>query len=175
MAAQPVARNLPLVIPLKFAFKQAMPDWLAVIILGIIEGVTEFLPISSTGHLLIAEHWLPGQSEMFNVVIQCGAVLAVVAVFSTRCQQLLLSWHDPATGDYLAKLVVAFGLTGAGGLVLKKLGFVLPKSIAPIAWASLIGGMFILAIETWARLRPVTQTITWPDWPIDISVPSGKY
>ena len=58
-----------------------MPDWINVIILGIIEGITEFLPISSTGHLLIAEHWLPKQTELFNVVIQCGAVLAVIVVF----------------------------------------------------------------------------------------------
>src|SRR5437867_1192565 len=61
-----------------------MPDWIAVIILGIIEGFTEFIPISSTGHLLIAEHWLPRQTDLFNVVIQCGAVLAVAPLFSVR-------------------------------------------------------------------------------------------
>ena len=59
-----------------------MPDWLAVIILGIIEGITEFLPISSTGHLLIPQNfgWLPKQTDLFDVVIQSGAVLAVLAV-----------------------------------------------------------------------------------------------
>ena len=46
-------------------------------IMGIIEGITEFLPISSTGHLLIAEHWLGQRSDTFNVVIQAGAILAV--------------------------------------------------------------------------------------------------
>ena len=58
------------------ASKQPMPDWVAVIILGIIEGITEFIPVSSTGHLLIAERWLPRQTDLFNVVIQCGAVVA---------------------------------------------------------------------------------------------------
>ena len=58
-----------------------MPDWIAIIILGVSEGVTEFLPISSTAHLLIAEHWLPRQSDLFNIVIQSGAVIAVIPLF----------------------------------------------------------------------------------------------
>ena len=52
-----------------------MPEWIAIVILGIVEGITEFLPISSTGHLLLVQH-LPGiarQSDLFNVVIQAGA------------------------------------------------------------------------------------------------------
>ena len=61
-----------------------MPEWLQVIILGIIEGVTEFLPISSTGHLLIAQQWLDRQSEAFNVAIQSGAMLAVILIFRER-------------------------------------------------------------------------------------------
>ena len=56
-----------------------MPDWIVVIILGIVEGITEFIPVSSTGHLLIAEKLLHvAKSDLFNVVIQCGAVIAVL-------------------------------------------------------------------------------------------------
>jgi undecaprenyl-diphosphatase len=55
-----------------------MENLLQVILLGIIEGITEFLPISSTGHLLIAQHWLGARSELFTVAIQAGAILAVV-------------------------------------------------------------------------------------------------
>ena len=51
-----------------------MHDLINALILGIIEGITEFLPISSTGHLLIAQHWLGTQSELFNVGIQAGAI-----------------------------------------------------------------------------------------------------
>ena len=53
-----------------------MADLINVILLGIIEGITEFLPVSSTGHLLVAEHWLGARSDTFNVVIQAGAILA---------------------------------------------------------------------------------------------------
>jgi len=65
-----------------------MSDLLQAVWLGIIEGVTEFLPISSTGHLLIAEHWLGERSELFNVAIQSGAILAAVLVFWPRIKTL---------------------------------------------------------------------------------------
>src|SRR5690242_17621851 len=58
-----------------------MSELFCVILLGLIEGITEFLPISSTGHLLIAEHWLGRRSDTFNVVIQAGAILAVVFIY----------------------------------------------------------------------------------------------
>ena len=61
-----------------------MSDLLSVVLLGVIEGVTEFLPISSTGHLLIAEHWLGARSDTFNVVIQAGAILAVTFIYRAR-------------------------------------------------------------------------------------------
>ena len=54
-----------------------MNDLINVILLGIIEGITEFLPISSTGHLLIGERWLGARSDLFNIGIQAGAILAV--------------------------------------------------------------------------------------------------
>src|SRR5262245_973069 len=106
-----------------------MSEALAVVLLGIIEGVTEFLPISSTGHLLLAEntHLVPQQSDLFNVVIQAGAVLAVFFAFARRIKTLALTLDEPATRDYLLKLILAFGLTAAGGLFAKKAGFSLPK------------------------------------------------
>src|SRR3954470_414219 len=100
-----------------------MPIWLSVIILGLIEGLTEFIPVSSTGHLLIAEHWLPHRSDLFNIVIQCGAVLAVIPLFHQRFHQFIFRGREPATRDYLAKIFVAFVITGIGGLVLEKKGF----------------------------------------------------
>jgi len=140
-----------------------VPAWLAVCVLGIIEGVTEFLPISSTGHLLLAEnsHWLPQQSDLFNITIQSGAAIAVLFAFASRVRQLLTNIGDPNTRDYLAKLLLAFVITGVGGLVLKKLGFTLPKETAPIAWATLLGGIAILAIEWAVRGRRLTPEITW--------------
>ena len=139
-----------------------MSEYIAVILLGIIEGITEFLPVSSTGHLLIAQHWIPAQSELFNIVIQCGAVLAVLAVFSKRIVQLLTELENPATRDYLLKLLAAFALTGAGGLALKKAGFTLPKNLAPVAWATLVGGGLILAIEFSLRGKQLADYVTWP-------------
>ena len=73
----------------------------------------------------------------------------MLLVFSTRVRDLLLRLDDPVTRDYLLKLVLAFVITGIGGLVVKKLGFRLPKETAPIAWATLVGGIVILLIE-WA-------------------------
>src|SRR5436309_15356990 len=105
-----------------FSFLRRMPLWFAVIILGIIEGITEFLPISSTGHLLIAERWLPRQTDLFNIVIQSGAVLAVLPLFHFRLNQFIFRWRERATQDYLLKIIVAFVITGAGGYVLEKKG-----------------------------------------------------
>lgn len=140
-----------------------MPDWLAIILLGIIEGVTEFLPISSTGHLLIPQNlgWLPAKSDLFNVVIQSGAVIAVLAVFTQRVRQLASTLGDPATRDYLAKLALSFLITAAGGLVIKKLDIELPDEIPPVAWATLIGGIVILVLEALHKGKAGTTEITW--------------
>lgn len=70
-----------------------MLDWTAVV-LGVIEGITEFLPISSTGHLLIAEQWLGARSETFNIVIQAGAMLAVTIIYWHRLVALA-DWSKP--------------------------------------------------------------------------------
>ena len=140
-----------------------MPDWLAVVLLGIIEGITEFLPVSSTGHLLLVENngWLPKQSDLFNVGIQSGAVLAVVLVFANRVRQFAFEWRNPATMDYLLKLGAAFGLTAVGGLLIKALHWKLPETPLPVLLATVIGGVAIIVIEKWLRGRPVSDQITW--------------
>ena len=139
-----------------------MPDWITVVLLGIIEGITEFIPVSSTGHLLLAEHLLRvKQSDLFNIVIQCGAVIAVLPLFPERLKQFLFRWREPATRDYLLKILVAFVITGAVGLVLEKGGFKLQDNPLPIGLALLIGGLAFLGIEWWLRGRKLSQDITW--------------
>src|SRR6185436_10032854 len=116
----------------------SMTDLLAALLLGIIEGITEFLPISSTGHLLIAEHWLGARSDLFNIVIQAGAILAVVLIYRERLWQLLSGFTQSEHRDYLLKLAVAFAITAVLGLVVTKLGFKLPENVTPVAWALVI-------------------------------------
>jgi len=134
---------------------------LAVVLLGVIEGITEFLPISSTGHLLIAEHWLGSRSDVFNVVIQSGAILAVVLIYWQRIWQLATGLGDARNRDYAWKLAVAFLITAALGLVATKLGFKLPETITPVAWALIIGGFWMIGAEMLAARQPEHTEITW--------------
>lgn len=139
-----------------------MTDLLHVILLGIIEGITEFLPISSTGHLLIAEKFgLGARSDLFNVGIQAGAILAVTLIYWKRIWQLLTQWRDPANRDYLLKLVVAFLITAVLGFVAVKLGFKLPEKITPIAWALVLGGVWMIGAEAVAARQPDRREVTW--------------
>src|SRR5215467_7782051 len=126
-----------------------MPSWIAIVLLGIIEGITEFLPVSSTGHLLIAERWLPRQTDLFNIVIQCGAVLAVLPLFRDRLHQFCFRWRERATQLYAAKILVAFAITGVPGLVLERKGLKLPEALGPVAWALLLGGVAFVVVEGW--------------------------
>ena len=138
-----------------------MPPWLEAVILGFIEGLTEFIPVSSTGHLLIAQHWLGHQqSDMFNVVIQCGAVLSVIPLFWSRFE-MLSRWREPASREMIAKILLAFFITGVGGLILDKLNFKLPETVHPVAWALVIGGVLFIAVEKWLRGRTLNSEITW--------------
>jgi undecaprenyl-diphosphatase len=136
-------------------------DLLNAALLGIIEGLTEFLPISSTGHLLIAEHWLGARSELFNVAIQAGAILASLVVFRPRLQQLLLGLGALENRAYLARLTLAFLITAAGGLVAKRAGLELPATVAPVAAALIIGGVAMLLVERLIAGRPVVAEVTW--------------
>lgn len=139
-----------------------MSDVWRVILLGIIEGITEFLPISSTGHLLIAEKLgLGHRSDVFNVVIQAGAILAVTAIYWPRLCQLAVNFKQPDNRDYILKLLVAFLITGVFGLIVTKLGFKLPEEITPVAWALIIGGIWMVVAERMAEGKADCIKITW--------------
>ncbi len=147
-----------------------MSIWWIAILLGIVEGVTEFIPVSSTGHLLIAEHLLrlEGQplghtffaTEVFNAVVQCGAVLAALPLFRDRLATLI-RWREPAVRGYFLKLIVAFLITAAGGLLMKKFGLRLPDSVRPVAIALLVGGVLFVGVERMLRGRTGSSEVTW--------------
>ncbi len=138
-----------------------MSEWLVAILLGIIEGITEFIPVSSTGHLLLAELWLPRQTDLFNVVIQSGAVLAVIPLFHARFHQFMFRWREAATRDYLLKIICAFVITGIGGFILEHKHFKLPEKALLVALALLIGGILFLLVEYWLKGKTVRNQITW--------------
>ncbi len=136
-------------------------NYLNDVLLGVIEGITEFLPISSTGHLLLAQHWLGERSDTYNIVIQAGAILAVTLIYWRRLVGLLAGWQETENRDYLAKLAVAFLITAILGMVVKALGFELPDTVSPVAWALVIGGVWMLVAEHFAARMPDSAAITW--------------
>jgi undecaprenyl-diphosphatase len=144
-----------------------MSDWLIALILGFVEGLTEFIPVSSTGHLLIAERWLGLDggsfftSDLFNIVVQSGAVLAVLPLFKDRLL-MLTRWREPHAHVLLAKIAVAFVLTAIGGLVLNKLDYELTKNVVNVAWALIAGGVGFIALEKWLAVREQRAVVTWP-------------
>lgn len=138
-----------------------MENLIDVVLLGIIEGITEFLPISSTGHLLIAEHWLGRRSDLFNVAIQAGAILAVIIIYRERFRTPAMGPRQATRRDYLAKLAVSFAITAVGGLAAARLGLTLPETVQPVAWALLLGGVAILGIEHAVKRAPPSERITW--------------
>lgn len=138
-----------------------MPEWLMIVILGVIEGITEFLPISSTGHLLIAQRWIPRQSDLFNIVIQTAAVMAVLPLFRERIVSFVTRWRDASTRDYVYKVAAAFMITGVLGYLLDKQGLKLPDKPLPIGWALLIGGVLFLGVEYAVRNKTLGGEVTW--------------
>lgn len=129
-----------------------MPIWQAVL-LGFLEGLTEFLPVSSTGHLLLAGHFLGFESpaKTFEVLIQLGAILAIVFVYFGRLMHMLVALpQDPWVRRFVISLFVAFLPAAVMGALLhafiKDVLFEAPVLVC----AMLIGGGFILlAVDRW--------------------------
>jgi undecaprenyl-diphosphatase len=149
-----------------------MHEFINAIILGIVEGVTEFLPVSSTGHLLIAEHLLRvHMTDAFNVLIQVGPIVAVTLVFWKRIWELLTGFKNALLRDELIKLAACFILTGIVGFGAKKLGLKLPETVVPIAIATLAGAFVIFWAEWRTKGKTLGEVITWP---VVVAVAAGQ-
>jgi undecaprenyl-diphosphatase len=133
-----------------------MGETLTAILLGIVEGLTEFIPVSSTGHLILATElfgYNSGQWAMFHVVIQLGAILAVVV-------QYWRTFWDAGIGvlrlesaglRFLRNLLVAFLPSAVLGLLLKDYIDIMLGSPTIVCWALIVGGIAILGIEKVAK------------------------
>ena len=128
------------------------PSLLTIIILGIVEGVTEFIPVSSTGHLILANELLgydAHQFAVFNVVIQLGAILAVIVLYWRTFMAVLfgLLKNQPESWRFLRNIVVGFLPSAILGLLLHRQIEAMLGSPTIVAWALLVGGLAILVIE----------------------------
>lgn len=129
-----------------------MNDVITAIILGIVEGVTEFLPVSSTGHLILASALLGYNSNywaLFNIVIQLGSILAIVVLYWRTFWAVLqgLLRFDPTSVRFVRNLLVAFLPAAVIGLVLHKQIEKLLGSPLTVAIALIVGGIAIIGIE----------------------------
>jgi len=146
-----------------------MDPTLTAILLGIVEGLTEFVPVSSTGHLILASELLGYDAAhwaMFNVVIQLGAILAVVVQYwgtfwNAGIGVLRL---EAASLRFLRNLLVAFLPSAVLGLALKDYIDIMLGSPSIVAWALIAGGIAILAIERVAK--PGSDSVGVGDLPL---------
>ena len=133
-----------------------MQTW-QVILLGLIEGLTEFIPVSSTGHLLLVGHFLGFQSpgRTFEVLIQLGAVLAVLSVYSAKLMRLLTAApRDPRARKFILAVLIGF-LPAAviGATAHRFIKAVLFESPMLICTTLIVGGIILLAVDR-MRLQP---------------------
>src|SRR5579863_232585 len=135
-----------------------MPFFVAVL-LGVVEGLTEYLPVSSTGHLVLAGHLLGLSDEdpatsSFEIVVQLGAILAVVAHYRELLAERMrgLFSRDPVALRLASALVVAFVPTAVAGLLLRKTIKAHLFGSTPVAIALVAGGIAMIIVER-ARAR----------------------
>jgi undecaprenyl-diphosphatase len=144
-----------------------VPILLIAIILGIVEGVTEFLPVSSTGHLVLAGALLGYNDEQwnaFNVIIQLGAILAIIVLYWRTFWAVLegLIRGNPVSLRFVRNILIGFVPSAIlGFLLINRIEALLLKP-AVVAWAFILGGMAILVIEKMVKNTPVVGVADMP-------------
>jgi len=140
------------------------PTLITALLLGIVEGLTEFLPVSSTGHLIVAGSlagYTGDQAKTFEIVIQAGAILAVCWEFRAKLVAVLRGlFTDDAAQRFAANLFVAFLPAAILGLAFGKMIKAHLFAPIPVACAFVVGAFVIVWVERWQRRRPGTARIT---------------
>ena len=132
--------------------------WAAALILGAVEGVTEFLPVSSTGHLIIAAHFLgrtDDADKLFDVVIQLGAIFAVCYQYRNRLWEMATDWRGEKTKRTTINLLLAFLPSAVCGLLFYSWIKAYLFSPLTVAVALIVGGVVII----WAEKKKPAPTI----------------
>jgi undecaprenyl-diphosphatase len=128
-------------------------------ILGVVEGATEFIPVSSTGHLIVAGDWLGFTGEdakAFEIFIQLGAILAIVWLYRARLARVVRdAGTDPVAKRLVTNLLVAFLPAAAVGLLAHQAIKAHLFSPLVVATTLVLGGIAILLIERWRRMPQV--------------------
>ena len=138
-------------------------------VLGVVEGLTEFLPISSTGHLILVGELLgfaDERAKVFEIVIQTGAMFAVVWEYRTRFGRVLAGLaNDRAAQHFALNLLVAFTPAAVLGLAFGKLIKTYLFHAVPVALAFIVGGIIILWVERRRRAAVIENVdqMTWKD------------
>lgn len=137
-----------------------MGDVLTAILLGIVEGVTEFLPVSSTGHLILATELMgydAARWSVFNIAIQPGAILAIVVLYWRTFRDVLtgLFRRDARSIAFVRNLLLAFFPAVVLGLLFGDQIEALLENAVVVAWALIVGGFAILLIERFAKTTDV--------------------
>ena len=151
-----------------------MSDPVSALFLGVLEGLTEFIPVSSTGHLLLASHFIgfdsPGKT--FEVVIQLGAVLAVLSVYAAKLWAIFSAApHDPAARRTILSVLIAFlPAVVAGVLAHDYIKAVLFESPRLIATMLILGGVVLLFVD---RLAPPSRIEDATRFPLGVALSVG--
>ena len=142
-------------------------DLLTIILLGIVEGLTEFLPVSSTGHLILAGELLGFKGEAnatFEIAIQSGAILAVVVAYFRRFTDVAagLFRRDAGAWAFLRNIVLGFVPAGIAGVLFIEAFEAMLLSPMTVAIALIVGGIAILWIEKAAGVPAIHSVETMP-------------
>ena len=144
-----------------------MPVIVVAIILGIVEGVTEFIPVSSTGHLMLVTALLgldPAKWEAFNVIIQLGAILAIVVLYWRTFWAVLMGLfkREAVSWRFVRNLLVAFLPAGVLGFIFIKQieGLLGDPLVVPVTM--ILGGIAILIVERFAKSADVVGVAEIP-------------
>ncbi|MCC6477781.1 undecaprenyl-diphosphate phosphatase [Sphingorhabdus sp.] len=145
-----------------------MSEFWTAVILGIVEGITEFLPVSSTGHLILATELMGYDASrwaLFNIAIQPGAILAIVVLYWRTFWEMftgLFRW-DPKAVAFTRNLLLAFIPAVVLGLAFGDAIELMLENAVIVAWALIIGGFAILVVEKYAKPQEMggVAEISW--------------